>query len=116
MDHFSLLVHHKSLHLIYVGAPVISLGEIVSDKSANKIKSDTYNVINKYIYIFYLNKGKFAKTSATLRVSDGDLSVMFDPPPSTEDVVHTGGDFIPFIMISKPAKKHTQLTQPNKNI
>lgn len=29
---------------------------------------------------------------------------MFDPPLSTEDVVHTGGDFVPFVLISKPAE------------
>jgi len=51
---------------------------------------------------FYLNKGEFAEARAALCVSDGDLPVVFDPPSATEDVVHTGGDFVPFILISKP--------------
>ena len=57
-------------------------------------------------FLIYLNKGQFAETSAALCVSDGDLSVMFDPSPSAEDVVHTRGDFIPFVVISKPGKAH----------
>lgn len=52
--------------------------------------------------MFYLDKGKFAEAGAALCVSDGDLPVVFNPPPSTEDVVYTGGDFVPFIVISKP--------------
>lgn len=54
----------------------------------------------------YLDEGEFAKAGAALCVSDGDLPVVLDPPPSTEDVVHTGGDFVPLIVISKP--KHIQ--------
>lgn len=54
--------------------------------------------------MFYLDKGKFAEAGAALRVSDSDLPVVFNPPPSTQDVVHTGGDFVPFIVISKPGK------------
>lgn len=52
--------------------------------------------------MFYLDEGKFAEASAALHVSDGDLPVVFDPPPSTEDVVYTGGDFVPLIVISEP--------------
>lgn len=56
--------------------------------------------------MFYLDKGQLAEAGAALCVSDGDLPVVFDPPASTEDVVHTGGDFVPLIVISKP--KNTQ--------
>lgn len=52
--------------------------------------------------MFYLDKRKFAEASAALCISDGDLPVVFDPPSSTEDVVYTGGDFVPFIVIAKP--------------
>lgn len=52
----------------------------------------------------YLDEGQFTETGAALGVSDGDLSVVFNPPPSTQDVVHTGGDFVPFIVVSKPRR------------
>lgn len=52
--------------------------------------------------MFYLNKCEFAEAGTALCVSDGDLSVVFDPPSSTEDVVYTRGDLVPFILISKP--------------
>lgn len=60
-------------------------------------------------FVFYLDKGQFAEACAALHVSDGDLPVVFDPPPSTEDVVHTGGDFVPFIVISKSTRGTKQL-------
>lgn len=62
--------------------------------------------------MFYLDKGEFAETCAALCVSDGDLSVVFDPPSSTEDVVHTRGDLVPFVLISKPKAQDERLTNP----
>lgn len=56
--------------------------------------------------MIYLDEGEFAEAGAALRVSDGDLSVVFDPSSSTQDVVHAGGDFVPFIVISKPKNTH----------
>lgn len=53
----------------------------------------------------YLDEGKFAEAGAALCVSDGDLPIVFDPPSPAEDVVYTGGDFVPFIVISKPIDK-----------
>lgn len=55
-----------------------------------------------FLPMFHLDEGQFAEAGTALCVSDGDLPVVFDPPPSTEDVVHTGGDFVPLIVISKP--------------
>lgn len=52
--------------------------------------------------MFYLDKCEFAEAGTALCVSDGDLSVVFDPPSSTEDVVYTRGDLVPFVLISKP--------------
>lgn len=52
--------------------------------------------------MFYLDEGEFAEAGAALRVSDGNLPVVFNPPPSTEDVVYAGSDFVPLIVISKP--------------
>lgn len=56
--------------------------------------------------MFYLDEGQFAEAGTALCVSDGDLPVVFDPASPTEDVVYAGGDFVPFIVISKP--KNTQ--------
>lgn len=52
--------------------------------------------------MFYLDKCEFAEAGTALCVSDGDLSVVFNPPSSTEDVVYTRGDLVPLVLISKP--------------
>lgn len=59
-----------------------------------------------FLQMFYLDKGQLAEAGTALCVSDGDLPVVFDPPPSAQDVVHTCGDFVPLVVISKP--KNTQ--------
>lgn len=55
---------------------------------------------------FHLDEGQLAETGAALCVSDGDLAVVFDPPASAQDVVDARGDFVPFIVISEPARTH----------
>lgn len=52
--------------------------------------------------VLYLDEGELAETGTALCVSDGDLPIVFDPPSTTQDVVYTGCDFVPFVLISKP--------------
>lgn len=52
----------------------------------------------------YLDEGQLAEAGAALGVPDGDLAVVLDPPPAAQDVVHAGGDFVPLVVISKPAE------------
>lgn len=53
----------------------------------------------------YLDEGKFADTGTAFGVPNGDLPVVFDPPSAAQDVVHAGGDFVPFIVVTK-AERH----------
>lgn len=48
----------------------------------------------------YLDEGEFADAGTTLGVSDRDLSIVLDPPSTTQNVVHTCGHFIPLIMVT----------------
>lgn len=48
----------------------------------------------------YLDEGEFADAGTTLSVSDCDLSIVLDPPSTTQNVVHTCGHFIPLIMVT----------------
>lgn len=48
----------------------------------------------------YLDEGEFAEARTTLGVSDCDLSIVLDPPSTTQNVVHTCGHFIPLIMFT----------------
>lgn len=73
--------------------------QVVEEKTTKK--QEATQIIS---IIFHLDKGKFAEASTALYVSDGNLPVVFNPPPSTEDVVYTGGNFIPFVLITKPRK------------
>lgn len=50
----------------------------------------------------HLDEGEFAEAGAALGVPDGDLAVVLDPPPPTEDVVHTRGHLVPLVVIAKP--------------
>lgn len=59
--------------------------------------------------LFYLDKGEFAEAGAALGVSDGDLPIVFNPPPPAEDVVHARGDFVPFIVITKAKRQNNTL-------
>lgn len=48
----------------------------------------------------YLDEGEFADAGTALGVSDCDLSIVLNPPSTTQDVVHTCGHFIPLIMVT----------------
>ena len=50
----------------------------------------------------YLDKGEFTQTSTALGVSDGDLPVVLDPAPATEDVVYAGGHLVPLVVVPEP--------------
>lgn len=56
----------------------------------------------------YLDECHFADAGTTLGVSDCDLSIVLDPPTTTQNVVHACGHFIPLIMVAITINtKHT---------
>lgn len=60
----------------------------------------------------YLDESKFADARTTLGVSDCDLSIVLDPPSTTQNVVHTCGHFIPLIVVTITINiKHTNESQ-----
>ena len=50
----------------------------------------------------YLDKGEFTQAGAALGVPDGDLAVVLDPAPATQDVVYAGGDLVPLVVVPEP--------------
>lgn len=56
--------------------------------------------------VIYLDKCKFANANTAFGISNGYFSIVFYPSSPTEDVVYTGGDFIPHIIVSIPGKEH----------
>lgn len=66
----------------------------------------------------YLDEGEFADAGTSLGVSDCDLSIVLDPPSTTQNVVHTCGHFIPLIMVTTAAKSipiNLRLSKTNNN-
>lgn len=57
----------------------------------------------------YLNKGEFADAGWAACVSDGNLSIMFNPASPTEDVVNARRHLVPFIVITVTTDTHTEI-------
>lgn len=56
-------------------------------------------------YLTHLNKCDLALANITAGVSDGDLSVVFNPTLSTENVMDAGRHLVPLIVVSRSRKQ-----------
>lgn len=55
--------------------------------------------------ICYLDESEFTNTNTAFCVSDGYLSVVFYPSPSTKNIMYASSDFVPDIVISIPKNR-----------
>lgn len=73
---------------------------IMEERKDRQRKLETEIEVRGCVVAEYLDEGEFAEAGTTLGVSDCNLSIVLDPPSTTQNVVHTCGHFIPLIMVT----------------